>query len=184
MTRNIPRLEMEDLAPDLAAALEPRVARLGYLGEFFKCMGHQPAALQDFMAFTDSAKGDLPENLVELVALSISGALDNAYERHQHERLSIKLGLGEKWVRSVNQLVPEAQSGLGEDEKAVQRLALAMVESGGHGVRALIGDVVENIGPEQAAAVLLLIGRYVTHAFIVNGLELAPPVPSIFEDSP
>jgi len=41
---------------------------------------------------------------------------------------------------------------------------------------------VEAIGPERAAAVLLLVGRYLTHAIFVNSLELAPPVGSIFTD--
>ena len=31
---------------------------------------------------------------------------------------------------------------------------------------------------EQAIAVLMLIGRYVTHALMVNALELQPPVAS------
>ena len=183
MTRDIPRLEMENLAPGLAAALAPRVDRLGYLGEFFKCMGHQPEALQDFMNFTESSKGDLPKNIVELVALSVSGALNNAYERHQHERLSLKLELGKDWVAAVNLLRPNYNDVLNSDEQRVQTLALAMVHSGGHGTNDLIGDVVEAMGPTKAAAVLLLIGRYVTHAYIVNGLELAPPVASIFEDA-
>jgi hypothetical protein len=37
------------------------------------------------------------------------------------------------------------------------------------------------IGPEQAVAVLILIGRYVTHAQIVNALDLEPPVASPLE---
>ena len=32
-------------------------------------------------------------------------------------------------------------------------------------------------------AVLFLIGRYVMHAYVVNALDLAPPVPSIFAPS-
>jgi hypothetical protein len=31
--------------------------------------------------------------------------------------------------------------------------------------------------------VLFLIGRYVMHAYVVNALNLKPPVPSIFESS-
>ena len=42
--------------------------------------------------------------------------------------------------------------GLSDAERAVQRLVIAMV------------------------------GRYITHTMIVNGLELAPPVPSIFDE--
>ena len=41
--------------------------------------------------------------------------------------------------------------------------------------------MIDAIGPEQTIAVMFLVGRYITHAMIVNGLELAPPVPSIFE---
>src|SRR5258708_29920081 len=49
----IPRLTFEELEPGLAEALRPRYQRLGYLGEFFRCMGHQPAALRAFVEFTD-----------------------------------------------------------------------------------------------------------------------------------
>ena len=37
MSALIPRLSQEQLEPQLARALEPRVKRLGYLGEFFRC---------------------------------------------------------------------------------------------------------------------------------------------------
>ena len=33
----IPRIPDDKLAPQVAAALRPRVERLGYLGEFFRC---------------------------------------------------------------------------------------------------------------------------------------------------
>jgi hypothetical protein len=48
-------------------------------------------------------------------------------------------------------------------------------------VQAELAAVIETVGPAQAMAVLMLIGRYATHAFIVNALQLTPPVPSIFE---
>ncbi len=41
--------------------------------------------------------------------------------------------------------------------------------------------VVRALGHAPAIAVLMLIGRYVTHALIVNSLGLAPPVPSPLE---
>ena len=37
-TLSIPRLSPEELPPELAAMLRPRIERLGYLGEFFKCV--------------------------------------------------------------------------------------------------------------------------------------------------
>lgn len=57
---DIPRLELDQLPAELATALRPRVQRLGYLGEFFKCAAHQPAALLSFMRFTDDLKEVLP----------------------------------------------------------------------------------------------------------------------------
>jgi len=71
---------------------------------------------------------------------------------------------------------------MSEDERAVQRLALAVVERNGHDVDAELEAVIGRIGAKPAMAVLFLIGRYVMHAYIVNALDLAPPVPSIFAD--
>ena len=41
-----------------------------------------------------------------------------------------------------------------------------------------MGDVKTKPRATLAIAVLMLIGRYVTHALMVNTLDLAPPVPS------
>src|SRR2546427_7670763 len=176
----IPRLDFEELAPDVADLLRPRVARLGYLGEFFRCAAHQPAALISFMALTEDLKRALPDRITETVALSVSAELGNAYERHQHERLSIKLGFGEDWIRAVESLEPD-HSAIGETERRVQTLTLAVIRRHGHGTSGELELVVASIGHEQAIAVLMLIGRYVTHALMVNALELQPPVPSPLE---
>ncbi|RKE38614.1 hypothetical protein B0G76_4947 [Paraburkholderia sp. BL23I1N1] len=92
MSNRIPRLEMESLPPDLAAYLGPRVKRLGYLGELFKCAGNAPDVILQFMHFTDALKKALPDRLTELGALTVASYMENRYERHQHERLSVKLG--------------------------------------------------------------------------------------------
>ena len=176
----IPRLEIEQLPAELAAALQPRVRRLGYLGEFFKCAAHQPKALLSFMAFTDDLKEALPDNLTEVVALTVAGRLDNTYERNQHERLCRKLGFTDEWIRAVNGLHPAEQASLGHAERLVQELTLALLASHGHGVDSQLGGVVTAIGAAQAIAVLMLVGRYVTHALVVNALDLQPPVSSIF----
>lgn len=42
MSQRNARLAMADFPPKLAAYLTPRVTRLGYLGEFFKCAGNAP----------------------------------------------------------------------------------------------------------------------------------------------
>jgi alkylhydroperoxidase family enzyme len=182
MSKRIPRLEMADLAPQVQETLAARVKRLGYLGEFFKCSGHNPDVLVSFMEMTEALKEALPDKLTEVGALTVAGAMGNAYERNQHERLSVKLGFGRDWVGAVNKLDPDADGPLNAEERAVQRLALDVVARRGHHVEDDLEALIDRIGSEKAMAVLFLIGRYVMHAYVVNALNLAPPVPSIFED--
>jgi alkylhydroperoxidase family enzyme len=180
MSAKIPRLEMNELAPNVQETLGPRVKRLGYLGEFFKCSGHNPDVLVSFMEMTEALKHALPDRLTEVGSLTVAGMMGNAYERNQHERLSEKLGFGRDWVAAVNRLQPDAVGPMNKDERAVQKLAIALVEGHGHGVEAELDAVIACIGYRQAMAMLFLIGRYVMHAYVVNALNLAPPVPSIF----
>jgi alkylhydroperoxidase family enzyme len=169
---------MTELDPHLAELLRPKVERLQYLGEFFQVTGHQPRALISFYTLTEDLKKALPDNLTELVALTISTRMNNAYELVQHERLSLKLGLSEAWIREVTSLLSERDGNLSECEVIVQKLALAVIERGGHDTGAELEDVVKAIGHEQSIAVLMLIGRYVMHAMIANSLALKPPVSS------
>jgi hypothetical protein len=178
----LPRLELTELEPSLAAYLAPRVKRLGYFGEFFKCSGHKPRALMAFMQFTEASKEGLPDRLTELIALTVAGWMDNAYERNQHERLAVRLGFGRAWVAGVNQLAPEDRPELTPDERSLQRLLLTILESKGKRAGALFEEAVQRFGAEQAVGMLMVAGRYIIHSIIVNSLDLAPPVPSIFED--
>ena len=180
MSPKIPRLEMNELAPNVRETLAPRVKRLGYLGEFFKCSGHNPDVLVSFMEMTEALKEALPDRLTEVGSLTVAGFMGNDYERNQHERLSEKLGFGREWVACVNRLEPDAPGPMSEDERSVQRLALAMVERRGKNVEQELDAAIERIGTAQAMATLFLVGRYVMHAYVVNALNLAPPVPSIF----
>jgi hypothetical protein len=184
VSARIPRLEFDQLAPDLQALLAPRVRRLGYLGEFFKCAGNQPTLLAPFITLTEAFKTVLPEKLIEVGALTVAGFMKNAYERHQHERLSVRLGYGKDWIAEVNALAPDRATVLDATERDVQRFVLALLERGGKHVDRELDAIVDRIGPERAIAVLFLVGRYVTHALIVNGLALVPPVPSVFEEEP
>lgn len=182
MSKLIPRLEFGALEPALAAALEPRVRRLGYLGEFFRVAGHQPQALRGFVEFTESAKAGLDKRYVELLALTVASAFGNAYERHQHERLSVRLGFGRDWVREVERLDPDVATGLSDTERLLQRFALETARSQGREGAAGLDDIVARLGVESSVAVLLIVARYVAHAYVVNALALAAPVPSIWED--
>jgi hypothetical protein len=178
MSASIPRLSITDLDPDLAELLRPKVERLNYLGEFFQCTGHQPRALISFYTLTEDLKKALPDNLTELVALTIAAKMNNAYERVQHERLSLKLGLSEAWVREVGSLLSKREGNLSETELVVRKFVLAVIERGGHETGAELEEVVKAIGHEKGIGVLMLIGRYVMHALIANSLALKPPVTS------
>ena len=182
MSPSIPRLELADMRADLASYLGPRVKRLGYLGELFKCAGHAPGVLLNFMHFTDALKEALPDRLTEVGALTVAGLMSNDYERNQHERLSVRLGFGRDWVAEVNRLEPDQATLMSETERAVQKYAIAAIETRGRDVAGEFADLSELLTPGEAMAVVLLVGRYITHALTVNTLKLAPPVPSIFED--
>ena len=183
MSQRIPRLAFEELAPRVQDVLRARVERLGYLGEFFRCTGHQPDVLAPFMDMTENLKNALPDRITETGALTVATLMDNRYERHQHERLSRKLGFGEDWVAAVEKVAPDTAPLLSDPERAVQRLVIAMVERRGKGVGQELEAAIDAIGVDQTVAVMFLVGRYITHALIVNGLELVPPVSSIFEES-
>jgi len=174
----IPRLSPEQLPAEVAELLRPRVERLGYLGEFFRCAAHQPAALVSFMTFTEDLKKALPDRLTEIVALTVATELDNDYERHQHERLCLKLGYDEQWIRDIERREPAGARSLTPAERAVQALTVAVLRRHGKGTTGELETVVTHTCAAQAMAVLMLIGRYVTHALIVNALNLAAPVPS------
>jgi len=182
MSRLIPRLQMEQLTPALAAALDSKVKRLGYLGEFFQCMGNQPEALLSFNSLTEGLKKALPNRLTEVVALTVAGVMRNDYERNQHERLCINLGFDQNWVREVNARIPRKSTLLSEEERLVQKFTLAAIASVGRQAQDEFEQVVQALGAKYAVAILLLVGRYMMHAVIVNTLTLTPPVTSIFED--
>jgi alkylhydroperoxidase family enzyme len=182
MAARIPRMSFEQLPAPIADGLRSKVERLGYLGEFFAATAHQPAALKAFMDFTDHSKGELDMRLVELIALTVATMKNVAYEKNQHERLAVKLGYGRDWVAAVEALAPDAQSLFNADERAVQSYVIATVERDGVEVGNLLQTVVEQLGVAAAVAVMFVMGRYTTHAIIVNSLDIQAPVPSIFDD--
>jgi hypothetical protein len=118
------------------------------------------------------------------VSLSVAQLMDNGYERVQHERLSLKLGFSEDWVREVLSLSSNGHGALSKQELLVQRLAIAAIDRKGHDVVQELEPVVQSLGPAMTIAILMLIGRYVSHAMIANALNLAPPVPSPLEMKP
>ena len=182
MTQAIRRLELQDMRADLAEYLGPRVKRLGYLGELFKCAGNAPDVTLTFMHFTEALKEALPDRLSEVAVLTVANLMKNAYERNQHERLSVRLGFGRDWIAEVEKLKPGEAKLMSEAERAVQSYAIAAVESRGNACQQEFEALCKLVTPAEAIAVPMLVGRYITHALVVNTLQLKPPVPSVFED--
>lgn len=165
----IRRIVFDELRPDLREVLRARVERLGYLGEFFQVAAHQPDALVSLNALTEQLRGALPDDAAEIVALTVATVTGNDYERHQHERLSLKLGFDETWIERVIALA---------DGSKTQQTVLALLDDRGRGAGPLLDELAEEQGDEFAVAVLLLTGRYLMHSTVVNALGLAPPVAS------
>ncbi len=182
MSDLVPRLEFDELAPELQEMFRPRLERLGYLGEFFKCMSHQPRTMMGFYTITESLKGALPDNFTQIVSLSVSSRLGNLYEQYQNERLSRKLGFGDEWIREAVTPEMREESAFSEQERLVRKFAIAAAFRYGRDVAEEFENLVKAIGAEQAIGVLWLVGRTVTHALISNTLRLEPPVQSLFED--
>ena len=182
MTDKIPELRFDELPHSIATLLRAKYQRLGYLGEFFARTAHQEEALEAFIHFTDASKGALDMRLVELIALTVAIMKDVAYERNQHERLSVRLGFGRNWVSQVEQLAPEDSTLLSDSETLVQRFVIDAVRCDGKNVSPALDSVVERLGHQDAVAVMMVMARYTAHALMVNCLQIGPPVPSIFED--
>jgi alkylhydroperoxidase family enzyme len=178
----VPLIGVEQLHPDVRRRLQPKIDRLGYLGAFFQLTAHQPEALAAFIDYTDATKKALPDDLAEIVALTVAAATGNDYERHQHERLAVKLGLTREWVASVERLDPDSGD-LTLEQRATQHWVLAVLKEHGRGTEAEADGLVRALGPKVAIAISLMCGRYVAHATIANSFGIKPPVPSIFERS-
>jgi alkylhydroperoxidase family enzyme len=176
MNEHVPRLQAEEMQPELAEFLAPRIQRLGYLGEFFQCTAHQPAALLKFLEFTEELKHALPSHLTELIALTIAMLMDNAYERVQHERLCEELGFSPEWLNAVLSLdATDDGQVLTHTERSVRQLAISVVKRGGRNTTHEFQAVIDAVGVQPAIAVLMLISRYMSHAAMVNTLDLPPP---------
>lgn len=180
MSDQIPRIPYDDLPPNLKEQLAPRFKRLGYLGEWFQATAVAPDVQYHFTEMTTALKEALPDDLTELVALAVATKMDNAYELNQHERLCLKTGLDQDWVKAVEALDP-ASGALTKAQQLTLAYTVATVDRNGHGTGQEFSAMTAEIGPPQAVAVMMLIGRYIAHAMVVNTLSLEPPVTSIFD---
>ena len=141
----------------------------------------QPDALAGFVRFTEALKAALPDDLSEIVALTVAAETGNDYERIQHQRLGLTLGLGEMWVRSVLRLDPDSDSEMTAAQRSVQRLVLSMVRTLGRQTDADLAVVETFLAPTEVVGVLLMACRYIAHAAFANTLHLISPVDSLFD---
>jgi len=178
----VPLIGVDQLHPDVRSRLQSKIDRLGYLGVFFQLTAHQPESLAAFIDYTDATKKALPDDLAETVALTVATATGNDYERHQHERLAVKLGLTKEWVAAIERLGPDTVE-LTLEQRATQRWVLAVLRDHGRHTEMEVDALVRALGPKMAIAIALMCGRYVAHATIANSFGIQPPVPSIFTDS-
>lgn len=179
----ITRLELEAIDPKLRAFLQPTVERLGYLGEFFQVAGHVPDAMPHFMEYTKAVKAPLTDAENELLAMATCAALGADYERIQHERLSLKLGLSREWIAAACGRAGADPSLLSASERELRNLAIAVAARAGHGCAAEVRAVVDALGQTKATAALLQITRFVLIAHMCNALGLTLPVASIFAEA-
>lgn len=178
------RFQFEELDDFLQERLRPRVERLGYLGEFFQVAATEPRALAGFIDFTEALKEALPARYLEIVALTISSRTGNAYERVQHERLALTVGLDATEVEGIERGKVSEQSGFSEVECAVYDLAEGIVSASGKGCPTAYAALRRLVGDRLAVAVLLTCGRYLAHSAISTTWCLEAPVRSIFDAEP
>lgn len=174
------RLSLEDVEPALRAELEPTVARLGYFGEFFQVFSAVPGAVLTFMGYTKAVKAPLADSENEVLALTVCAALGDSYERIQHERLSVRLGLDSAWIAAAEGRDGADMTRLSVEETALRELALVVVATHGKGCRAKVAGAAAVLGPQKTAAALLQITRFMSIATLCSALELSLPVPSVF----
>jgi hypothetical protein len=173
-----PRIAFADLPRGLRKQLRPRVDRLGYLGEFFQVAAHQPEALGHFIGFTETLKLSLPLRLVEVIALTVAAETGNDYERVQHERLALSIGLEEHEVRALVDGSIDGATTFDETEIAAAELARAVTRARGRSCREPYERLEALAPPEVAVACLMVATRYLAHATMANTWGLKPPVES------
>lgn len=181
-TDGLKRLSLEEVEPALRAELEPTVARLGYFGEFFQVFGALPGAVSAFMGYTKAVKAPLSDSENEVLALTVCTALGDSYERIQHERLSLRLGLDMGWIAAAEGRAGADMTRLSAQETALRELARAVVAAHGKDCKAKVAAATAVLGPQKTVAALLQVTRFMSIAVLCNSLELQLPVPSVFLD--
>lgn len=178
--RKVPCIAYEQLPDALREQLRPRVERLGYLGEFFQIAGHQPEALACFVGYTEALKGALDWRLVEAIALTVAAETGNGYERVQHERLALELGMHVAEVRALveGNASHAHEPAFDEAELAAVRLAREVVGARGRACTPAYESLEQLVGHTVAVGCLMTATRYLMHSTMSNTWGLRAPVVS------
>jgi hypothetical protein len=169
-----------DTAPAVQALLGSTVERQGYFGEMFAYLSHTPEALAGFMQYSGALRSDLPARLNELIALTVCTRLDFAYERVQHERLSLKLGFDRGWIAALTGHGPKIT--LDVAETAAHALAGSIADGNIAAAATALAGLAGAADDRIAIAALLQATRFVSVCVIGGTLGVTLPVPSIFDE--
>lgn len=174
----IPSLGLEEMSPALRKAIEPRVARLGYLGDFFRYAGHQPEPLRAALDYSTTLRESMPPRIAEVVILTVSARAGNRYEQVQHEPLALRAGLSLEEVRALVHGDAARCESFDEIDLAAVALACACLEPEAEVTSDALREMVEVSSVELAIGVLMMAGHYAGLAVVANALPLALPVRS------
>jgi alkylhydroperoxidase family enzyme len=172
---------LEDMPAPLRALLEPRVQRLGYLGEFFSLAANQPEALVHGLTYNETLKASMSAELVEVVAITVAAAAGNPYERVQHERVALRLGMSPEQIRALRD-EREPDAALTAEQRAACRMARHVVRDLGHDGEAAFQHLLDVAGSTVAVGCLLMAGHYLGFSAVANTWRLRAPAPSPLDD--
>jgi hypothetical protein len=176
------RLSIDEMPVALRKRLEPRVERLGYLGEFFSRAAFQPEALCHFLDWTEALKEVLPIRMVESIALTIASRTGNDYERAQHEHLALSHGMTREEIEAIESGNLSRAGSLTEEEGAAAALSRCLTDGFGRGCGPALLRLSRCTDEETAVACLMMAARYLAHATLANAWALKPPVESPLDE--
>ena len=176
-------LALEEVDPKLREMLQPTVDRLGYFGEFFQYGAQAPGVLTGFMQYSGALKAAIPDDLNEALALTVCAHLGLDYERIQHERLAVKLGLARDWIATMVGCSDTAT--LTPAQQAQRALAIAVSDGKIAEAREAAARLATEAGEAVAVAALFQATRFVAVCVIGRVFDLQLPITSIFaEEAP
>lgn len=175
-------LTLDEIDPKLRETLQPTVDRLGYFGEFFQYAGHAPGVVTGFMQYSGALKGALPDDLNEAIALTVCTELGFAYERVQHERLSLKLGFDRAWIATM---VGRSDEGvLTPAQEHARALSLAILADRLDDARGALAALASETSEAVAIAALFQVTRFRDVCVVGRLFDMKLPVGSIFSEEP